>query len=706
MGLKQDIVVVNEYTIQNKSKHGGSRGGTPGDYVLRYMSRDNATELATPITLNNEDYIVRYMARKEASEIAGSEEEMQRYINDAQKLGGVAFSRKTLSLSHTDLIRSSKEIQTAFDSGKTVMKTVISFTEDYLRDNGILSDGFVFTNRGDFRGNIDQMKLRYAIANGMEYLSREYEDLQYVGVIQVDTAHVHCHLAMVDMGDGNVMPDGTQRGKLPESAKAKIRRGIDMALDEAKEVQYMASNVGIDKRNLQTNLKKYTYEQVVLYGTPQRILSVLPEDERLWRASTNRKEMKTANKICRDYVEDILERPDSGMIHAMTSIRNYAETRAKREDLSLEQKEKLVVNGRNTLVESCMNSIYSTLKQIPKSQRTISTPFLDLTSQTYLAPSHQNDIQDFVYKMNAYSSRFSKHRKETKKYAGFVQDYELSKQAGNAVPDSVVLYDFFKVELEYHKKVASKYSQFLFMEEPTDDLANEYLALAKRARQVKNMELLGEDASVCKMKPNNAENYGRDCYDTYGGRYLILDPETYYKRLDKLKAAYHTDNDAFHSKLEASNLQVFVNENGNPVIKRVHSYPFDAVKGLDLQDLRGDFSEALEFDDKVKQDFMNMAHRRIEAYDAACEYLDRTGQSALKSVFDASDVEGMRSVMIAIQNAEPVTPIVPMQFPIEHKRVIPLDNKMHRYLSNMVKQNAQQFEAIEAMNLSNNRELE
>ena len=40
MSLKQNIVVVNEYTIKNNSGKGGSRGGSPGDYVLRYMARN------------------------------------------------------------------------------------------------------------------------------------------------------------------------------------------------------------------------------------------------------------------------------------------------------------------------------------------------------------------------------------------------------------------------------------------------------------------------------------------------------------------------------------------------------------------------------------------------------------------------------------------------------------------------------------------
>ena len=43
MGLAQSIIVVNEYTLKTGADT-GSRGATPGKYVLRYMARDRATQ--------------------------------------------------------------------------------------------------------------------------------------------------------------------------------------------------------------------------------------------------------------------------------------------------------------------------------------------------------------------------------------------------------------------------------------------------------------------------------------------------------------------------------------------------------------------------------------------------------------------------------------------------------------------------------------
>ena len=68
MGLKQSIVIVNEFTTPLPGS-GGSRGGTPGEYITRYMARELATESLAPIRRHRtDDFIMRYMARESATE--------------------------------------------------------------------------------------------------------------------------------------------------------------------------------------------------------------------------------------------------------------------------------------------------------------------------------------------------------------------------------------------------------------------------------------------------------------------------------------------------------------------------------------------------------------------------------------------------------------------------------------------------------------
>ena len=50
----------------------------------------------------------------------------------------------------------------------TVLKTVISFDQGYLKEKGIVAPDFEVKERGDYRGHIDQMKLRLAVMAGLD----------------------------------------------------------------------------------------------------------------------------------------------------------------------------------------------------------------------------------------------------------------------------------------------------------------------------------------------------------------------------------------------------------------------------------------------------------------------------------------------------------------------------------------------------------
>ena len=170
MSLKQSIVVVNEFSVPTPGggKHGGSRGGTPGAYVMRYMARKGATEPVTPIRRRDtEDFILRYMARESATEKAVSRHQLKDNVLHVSGQGGVAFGYGQPSLSDEGVRRASADIQRLFDEGHTVMKTVLSFSPEYLQEMGVVPKGFVAQNKGDYRGHIDQMRLRMAIMHGL-----------------------------------------------------------------------------------------------------------------------------------------------------------------------------------------------------------------------------------------------------------------------------------------------------------------------------------------------------------------------------------------------------------------------------------------------------------------------------------------------------------------------------------------------------------
>ena len=637
MSLKQSVVIVNEYTVKTGSKS-GSRGGTPGDYVLRYMARNLATEDITPVRLNDTDtYITKYMARKTAVESLDNVSDMKVSMRNAQKNGGVAFGYGEVALSDSRLKAVSKDIQNNFDNGKTVMKTVLSFDMDYLKEHGIVDKDFEFKNRGDFRGNIDQLKLRLAIMNGMEKLSRHYDDLQYVGVIQVDTAHVHCHLAMVDRGRGTMMPDGTQRGKITEREKVSLRRGIDMWLDEKESVKMMSSSVMYDKRNALCYIKKFTHKSMAEQGFSQFLLSCLPEDKNLWRASTNRKEMRKANALVREFVTDLLSEPKSGYTEAVESVERYASYRRDNEGLSEQDYNKLVRDGQERIIEDCMNGVYAVVRQIPDSERVVRTPMLDAMSQDYdtMAVQAVNDpMVEFGFKLRSYSSRLDYHKKEYHKYSDLHKSYE---HAENKADESKALDDFFQIEASYNAMLMSKYQHFLAFLPPEESFEDEFEELMEKKRRLRRLKQMRNDKAFNKMKPDVAEDYGIRVYGQYGGRRVKSQPGIIDTRIEKLENRVFDDESNFRDKLRDYGMDY----DGKGIIR--HSvYKFNDVKALDLHHMGYDFPYDVMISKPNIDNFCNMANRRYDALEKAKEYLIFSGQEDTISDLPDKDVAVMK----------------------------------------------------------------
>ena len=636
-GLKQHIVIVNEFTT--KTSKGGTRGGSPGQYVTRYMARERATETLAPIRYEDTDsYIVRYMARQEATEKLSTVPAVKKDMRDAQGYGGVAFGYGDVSLSDAKLKSASKDIQRCFDSGKTVLKTVISFDEDYLRQHNLVSDDFEFRNRGDYRGHIDQMKLRMAIMHGLEFLGRKYDDLQYVGVIQVDTAHVHCHLAMVDRGVGKSKINGMQRGKITESGKRALRRGIDLYLDEQKTLQMMAASVGYDKQNVVSFVKKFTHKLMAAHGTPQFLLSCLPDDKRLWRASTNRKDMKKPNAIVRQMVSEMLAEPDSGYRDALKKIDEYARSRVSREGLTGKEYRMFVDNGRQKLIEDCMNSVYSVMKQIPESDRRVWTPMLSAMSMSYeeMAAETSDPMIEFGFRLRSYSSRLQHHKKETVKYHDLRKSYENTVQT---VADSKPLYDFFRFEEDYNSKLMCKYQHFLSFLPPDESYEDGFENLMQYKSRVRRMEMMISDKSMPKMQSQNAERYGEKVYDLKGGQYTVIGPDVLETRLLAMRKRYEEMEEDFKYRLSKSGYSL--DDRG---VSTKKPYAFDDVKALDIHHLGYDWSYDTDIAIINVNEFVGVADERYKLFQSAKQYLVLSGQEAALSQLPEKDIMYMHEV--------------------------------------------------------------
>lgn len=641
MGLKKDIVIVNEYTV--KTRKGGSRGGTPGDYVLRYMARDGAVEDLTPVRMDTENFINRYMARAEAVDEAISVPDLKNDMRSIQGSGGVAFGYGDFSLSHKKLKAAAKDIQRNFEAGKTVMKTVLSFEELYLREHGIISPDFEFDRPGDYRGNIDQMKLRMAIMNGLDKFGKDYDDLQYIGVIQVDTKHVHCHLAMVDRGVGNLTADGTQRGKISDRGKQDIRRGINDYLDEKQSVKMMSSNIDQDRRNTVCFVKKYTHRMIEERGFAQFMIACLPEDKQLWRAGTNRQEMQKPNAIMREYVQQLLQQPDSGYNEALRHVDHYAKSRAQTEDLSGQAYRELYRRGNERIIEESMNCVYSILKHIPESELRVRTPMMEVMAMPYedLANEQSNDpIIEFGFKLRSYKSRLDHHKQERRKYHDAVVDYERREQEGNTDAASRPLLDFFKEEEEYNTMLMSKYQHFLNFVPPADTYQDGLEELHQYHRRISNTRRMSRDVSMRHMSPDRAERYGERVYQESGGRYVVTDQDILERRLQDM--SHHLEMMRQEYAFDIAEQGMTLDENDE--IQFSPQYDFDQVKALDMHHLMYDFPYNFEVSLVNTKQFNDATDRRYRLFQRAKQYLIDSGQEDALQSLPEKDIELQKSV--------------------------------------------------------------
>lgn len=641
MGLKQSIVVKNQFTVKT-GDNGGRRGKTPGRYVLRYMARKDATEPIAPIKQSRaDDFIKKYMVRKDATEPLRDPKLVKQTAEDVVRFGGVAFGYGQIALSDEDLVKASDDIQNCFDEGKTVMKTVLSFDEDYLRENGIIDPNFVFQRAGDYKGHIDQMKLRKAIMSGLERFGRSYDDLQYVGVIQVDTGHVHCHLAMVDKGVGKLAPNGEQKGKMTQRSMNQLRRGIDVALDDQKTIQFMASQYQTEKRNVKSFVKKMSYLAIDEHGLGQLMLAALPEDSRLWRADSNNKRMKRANNLAREFVNKMFEKEGSGYREAQASVLAYVNKRSDREGLSEKDKAMLIKNGYKKIEDKAINTVYETLRQYRGEDLTVHTRMMDIAVSDLddLAGQKDDPLAQFGYRLRSYSSRRKHHMEEKHKYKQRVRELEDTPNR-NEIADKFL--EFYRFEAMYHAQLQAKYQSFLSFLPKRDVYEDRIKDLMDYEKRMVNLERMMNDKSMRKMNPDNAEVFGFSTYGQRGGYYVAE------KNTGVLRTRLGIMQDKFDKNMDDLNEDLFdagfklVQEDDGFHLKPKLPYDFEDVKALDLHHLDYDFFYDADVSVGNVSKFVTTANERYELFKPVEEYLLRTDQEAQLEDFAVYDINKMK----------------------------------------------------------------
>lgn len=759
--LKQSIIVVNEYTIKTDTgKTGGTRGGSPGAYVTRYMARELATEPIAPVQRQDLDtFVTKYMARADAVEsmladhragtadIAGVSrtsgydaptlagrriqrsarralEKMRRAVSvsdrtqvgpaelkaefaAAQGDGGVAFGHSGVSLSHESLHNDAKQIQDLFDSGHTVMKTVLSFDHDYLLSMGLIPSDMELDpetgapRRGAYRGQLDQLKLRLAVMDGLTRMCRvgDFDDLKYVGVIQVDTSHVHAHLAMVDAGRGRRAKDGTQKGKLTAREMGLLRSGLDSSLDRHRKIEHLSSAVGYQRRSVSAFVRRWAYESLSVSARAQFILACLPEDRALWRSSSNTKAMAKANRLVRELVEDRLAQPESPMQDALDQVHEYAAARTAKEGLSKAQHDRLVTDGRERIVLQAMNGVYSVLSAVADDELSVQTPMMSSMSKdlgqlieqvsaeelsvTAAGRKKQMSAGHFALRLRAYSERLDRHRTLREQMLLKARSWEDAAALGRTAPGSEAMHKFYLTEADYHGRCVSKYQHYLDMGGARfSEWSQQWQAVEEYGRKLTGLRALRADKSIPKMKDvDAAERVGLELYGQGGGGRLALTGAegragraVIDGRLEMMARRYSAMVDDLVESWRKSGAAVRVttvepgaetapgqmllpggrgdgpaldiHEPGaHVVVSALPEHPFELVKGVDMHELGLDWDKDQKVGPRTASRFTEVARSRSDAVDAAQAWMvatDQGDQVAAELGAALSDIASMR----------------------------------------------------------------
>jgi hypothetical protein len=616
MGLKQSIVIRSEYTNNARSAPGkGSRGASPGQYVMRYMAREDATEVLTPVkqvegmelfhSRMGDEYdgagFMRYIARSHATEQLKSKQDEDLQDADAygsplilkhkfkkiDKQSGRAFGTRGISLSHQELVDTSEAIQKAFDAGHSVQKIIVSFTEDYLRDTDVLDARFKHKGRGSYKGHIDQLKLRQAIIDGVDRMVKvgRFADPEWVGTIQLDTSHVHAHIALVDkkFSESRMRNDGADRGKINEREKKMFRKGVHFSLEDMKNLRSFHKQASLERQNVVAFVKDYAYSTLNENTPIQLLMAALPKDRRQWRYRTNRAAMKHPNTLAKGIVERVFEtEPEqSGYKDAMQAVHDYANESAVKNKLTREERQALVEEGRERIVERSVNGLYKTLKALSPSSLRVRTAMTDIQSSSdeelanalkaKSTDSGDFDAAAFMLRVRGYSKRQETHVESAQEHYEMATEYDTAKSQGFVDDTAHVMRLYYEEEQRYHMGLADKYRKFMAFHHLKDR---------------KNVDVM------------------RPAYKDLSRRFQAIQSDE-----SETGVVLYEEREAYKRDLRAYTFQCF--ERGVATLKE-----WDAITDYDAESGSIETRFVLPIRPKAREENLNDAHfRRVKAWD-------------------------------------------------------------------------------------------
>lgn len=708
--MKKDIVISNHFTTK-RADGSATRGATPGQFVMRYMSRDEkgATEPLAPFMLDSRDPFnketLRYRAREleiedvKAEQLQYDELDVKRRFKKIDGLGGRAFGSKNLSLSDQELREESAKVQAAFDQNHAVQLMVLSFSEKFLRDYGVLDEDFVFTGDGSYKNHYDQMKLRMAINRGVRDLVDVggYENPVWVATLQVDTSHLHCHLALCDQefADARTRVDGDDRGKIWEGEKEAFRHGIARELDLMRGYSFHRKNHQKDRENVVAFMKDLDFHEASYNRELQLVMGSLPVDRDLWNSQSTDRAMRYPNELARGFVQRLY--------HDYPEQTGYQE--AFQKVIRVADSDEFIRNGQKELIDRGVDALYQQIKQVDQEELSVKTDLLKVQSmdddglkRAILergARMEEFDPFGFELRTRAYTSRIARHTGHVMKQADALMAYQSS--AASADASRMALY--YETELLYHAETSDKYRSFFgWRMEKDQDVRDQYESVASLHEKV-----VQYDALLAKPLDEVLEQYSFESIEdaernrqVFEARVLLDTGVTdaallltgsgrnvYQEHMAQVQAEYQRANQEYVKKayekgqLSAPMLvEAFREGVSAPYPPQMSSnlYSkdyFEEVKAHDLHDLDVDYygQTRVGFSRQTIEAFADQYNLRLTAYMGARDYLEETGQT--DQLVDATerDLYRMRRCVEQLVDGQFEVPTLAVELEVQREQL-------------------------------------
>lgn len=204
----RDIVVKTQFNI------GGSRGKSVRGFIADYVARGAAT-----------DPSLGYLPPTDRPVEEGD---------------GVAFTLNRTAISKQETLALADHVEELFQQGdRAIQQMVFSFDPQYLADQGLVSADLSVLEKGGYKYNYDDIRLRHCVQAGVSALleNEGYYDGEMVAAIQSDTYHLHVHAVVYEDGSKYTRKHGKEeRGVLKESSLNRLSHAMDRYLENTKDL--------------------------------------------------------------------------------------------------------------------------------------------------------------------------------------------------------------------------------------------------------------------------------------------------------------------------------------------------------------------------------------------------------------------------------------------------------------------------------------